>query len=276
MWRARVVDPAAGDLELSGIYHPGTSERVPLLLVHGLGGSADSGYVRRLAAAASERGHPTVRINLRGADRSGADIYHAGLTGDLAAALESPELAGGPVAVIGFSLGGHVTLRFAAERPARLAAACAVCAPLDLAAGADHIDRRRSWVYRRHLLRGLREIHAAAVAGGAPVPGSAELAASITTLREWDERIVAPRFGFAGAADYYRRMSARPVLGEIACPALIAWAPGDPMVPPPVSAPPASSGPLVETRALAPGGHVGFPRRLGVEAAILDWISVVT
>lgn len=274
-WQTVVTDRDAGDVELSGVYHAG-SDRLPVVLVHGLGGSVDSGYVRRAAAAASERGHPVLRLNLRGADRRGADIYHAGLTADVRAALASAELAGKPAAVIGFSLGGHVTLRLAAERPAGLAAAVALCAPLDLAAGADHIDRRRSWIYRRHLLRGLREIHAAALAAGAPVPCTAQDAAAITGLREWDDRVVAPRFGFAGAADYYRQMSAGPVLGDIDCPALIAWAPGDPMVPPPVCVPPRRCGRAVQTRTLAPGGHVGFPRRLAVERSILDWIAEVT
>lgn len=268
-WSARVDDPDLGAIELTGARHPGGHE-VALLLVHGLGGCSDSPYVVRMAAAAIDAGHPVVRMNLRGADRRGADIYHAGLTADVRAALDSPELAGRTRAVIGFSLGGHVSLRLAAERPDGLAAVCSICAPLDLAAGADHIDRSRSWVYRRHLFRGLREIHAGAHQRGRHAV-SPRAARRIATLREWDDRIVAARFGFDGAADYYARMSAGPVLNDIECPALIAWAPGDPMVPPGVARPAASID-SVESLRLAPGGHVGFPDSLGLERQVLDWV----
>lgn len=274
-WSAPVIDPQAGELLLTGTYHRGGGD-LALLLVHGLGGSSDSAYMLATAAAAIDRDLAVLRINLRGADRLGADIYHAGLTADLRAALASPELAGRRVAVIGFSLGGHVSLRLAAERPGGVAAVCSICAPLDLAAGAGHIDRRRSWVYRRHLLRGLREIHARALGGRSPVPLTAAAARRIATLREWDDRIVAARFGFAEADDYYARMSARPVLGEIRCPALIAWAPGDPMVPPRVARPPDRLGPAVETAVLVPGGHVAFPAAVRVEERILDWVASAT
>jgi hypothetical protein len=269
-----VADPVAGEVTLTGWLHrPDAARGVTLVLVHGLGGSAESGYVRRMAAAACDRGLPCLRLNLRGADRSGADIYHAGLTDDLEAALASPALAGRDrIALIGFSLGGHVALRFATRAPARLAAVAAVCAPLYLAAGAAHIDSPRCRIYRRHLLRGLREIHAAATRRGVAVPLSIAEAARVATIREWDERIVAPRFGFAGAGDYYARASAGPAMDRIEVPALLASAPADPMVPA-AAGEPAPGSTAIERWSLVPGGHVGFPSRLGLEGRLLDWVE---
>lgn len=273
-WSAAVADPIAGRVTLTGRFHrSGPAPALAAILVHGLGGSAESGYVRRMAAAASARGMACLRLNLRGADRSGADIYHAGLVDDLAAAFASPELAGCErIAVIGFSLGGHVALRFAASSPARLAAVCAVCAPLDLAAGVAHIDHPRRRLYRRHLLRGLREIHAAAARREVPVPLTVAEAARVRTIREWDERVVAPRFGFSGAADYYARMSVGPALGDIEVPVLLASAPADPMISA-AACEPARSSAALERWLLAPGGHVGFPASLGLESRILAWLT---
>jgi pimeloyl-ACP methyl ester carboxylesterase len=64
--------------------------------------------------------------------------------------------------VLGFSLGGHVTLCHAL-RPsdARLRAVASVCAPLDLAAGCSAIDHPRAAVYCGHVLAGLKEIYTA-------------------------------------------------------------------------------------------------------------------
>lgn len=271
-WR-QVVGGAGGPV-LSGWLHPGPAADTLLILVHGLGGSADSGYIRRMAAAAVQRGISVLRLNLRGADRGGDDIYHAGLTDDLEAAVEAAAVAGAQrIGVIGFSLGGHVALRLAALPPPGLTAVCAICAPLDLAAGADHIDQPRRWIYRRQLLRALREIHAAASRRRrVSVPLTVAEAARITTIREWDERIVAPRFGFAGAADYYARVSAGQALPEIRLPVILAQAPADPMVPKAVSEP-ARVSPTIERWLLDRGGHVGFPRHVGLEGRLLDWLE---
>ena len=54
------------------------------MIVHGLGGSATSYYARKAALAAAHAELDSLRLNLRGADRGGADYYHAGLTEDLA------------------------------------------------------------------------------------------------------------------------------------------------------------------------------------------------
>ena len=57
-----------------------------------------------------------MRFNMRGADRSGEDVYHAGTTEDLRAMLRSPALARfRRIHVIGFSLGGHILIRWATE-----------------------------------------------------------------------------------------------------------------------------------------------------------------
>src|SRR5699024_5863954 len=112
-----------------------------------------------------------LRVSLRGCDRSGEDFYHAGLTADLHAALASPELR--PyrrLYLLGYSLGGHMALRLATEEAdPRLAAAAALCAPLDLARSQQEIDAPRRAIYRRYLLENLKRIYAA-VAARRPVP----------------------------------------------------------------------------------------------------------
>lgn len=261
-WSATVDDPHLGVVRLTGKLSGEPDAADALLLVHGITGCADSRYARVGAAAALARGMACLRFNLRGADRRGEDFYHAGLASDLAAALESPELAGHRrLHVLGYSLGGHLALKLAASRPVdRLAAVAAVCAPLDLAACQGEFDRPSRAVYRRYVLRGLQEIYSR-VAERRPVPLPVVEARRIRTIREWDERVVAPRHGFAGADDYYRRAGVGDELGGLRVPSLLVASRRDPMVPPVTveRALERVSAPRLAVRWSAAGGHLGFP-----------------
>ncbi|MBW8874272.1 MAG: alpha/beta fold hydrolase [Acidobacteria bacterium] len=280
-WGSSLEDPVTGRVPVTGRLRelPGSEELV--ILVHGLGGSTESHYMFRGAQAAEAVGLSCLRINLRGCDLENHDFYHAALTADLHAALASEELRRyRRIYVIGYSLGGHVTLRLATEvEDPRVAAVAAVCAPLDLGLSQQEIDSPGRWIYRRYLLRGLIGIFAA-VSTRRPQPLTIEEAARIRTLREWDDRVVAPRHGFAGAADYYARASVAPRLPELRVPSLLLNSESDPMVPARAVRAVLRPTPRLEVRWLKGGGHVAFPRRLdvglgegiGVDTQVLGWL----
>ena len=281
-WSTVLQDAERGAVRLSGRYHHAPSEAPLFLVVHGLGGSADSPYARRAAAAGLARGCAVLRLNLRGADLQGEDIYHGGLIADLEAALSSPEAAGRErILVFGYSLGGHVALRHAIEAAdARVVATAAVCSPLDLDRSAAAIDAPGYGLYRAYLLRRLRRILAAAAARHPDLARPAAVQ-GIRTLRAWDAAVVAPRFRFSSAEDYYARASVAPLLPDLRRPALLVLAQDDPMVRR-ESVEPALrlASPSLEVRWVRPGGHVGFPRRLtfgydgapGLESQVLSWL----
>lgn len=259
-WATTVEDPEVGPVRLTGRWSPVPGARTAVLLVHGITGCAESRYLRTAAAAALGMGLSVLRVSLRGCDRQGDDYYHAGLAEDLAAALAAPELDGiDSLAVLGFSLGGHLALRLACGPPVpRLAAVAALCSPLDLAAGQRSIDGSRLGLYRRYVLRGLKDIYACCAARR---PGPLPLAEArrIRTLRDWDDKIVAPRHGFAGADDYYARASAGPRLGGLTVPALLVAAAADPMVPAEAIHPwLEGASDRLAVRWIG-GGHLGFP-----------------
>lgn len=264
LWTHEFENADGDTTRLTGHYAASATERTAVLIVHGLGGSSGSGYCRGLAAAAADRGWSSLRVDLRGADGNGADIYHAGLSGDLREALCSPALAGHETLyVVGVSLGGHATLRLALEPLDRLAAVVAVSAPLDLAASCEAIDRRRAFVYRQHVLGSLKNSYRAVFGRhgtGPRVPSPLETVEAVRTIRGWDRTVVVPRFGFADVADYHRRMSVGPHLRELSCPALYVGSPYDPMVPGPAVLPSLrAAGTSLRTVMLERGGHVGLP-----------------
>jgi predicted alpha/beta-fold hydrolase len=213
-----------------------------------------------------------LRLNLRGADRSGQGIYHAGLCSDVLAALRSPAISAyARRFVIGFSMGGHVALRAVAEQPGAVDGLVTICAPLDLAASCRHIDHPYRSLYRWHVLNGLKEIYSAYAARH-----SQAVDPRITGCRrlyDWDERVVAPHFGFAGADDYYARMSARPLLPTISCRTLVIAAQRDPMVPEHVLRPHLRHVSSAVTVSWVEGGHVGFPPREKIWSRILRWLQ---
>lgn len=279
-WRTFLDDPIVGRVRLTGRLHEAPGDEL-LVVVHGLGGSHQSIYTSEAAHAALAAGMSCLRLNLRGADRKGTDYYHAGLTVDLEAALASPDLARfTKIYVLGYSLGGHLVLRYASERPSpRVRAFASNCAPLDLATGGAEIDKPKGAPYRSKVLGGLKEIYAE-VARRRPVPIPVREAAKIRTLRDWDERVIAPRHGFTGADDYYERASVAPRLDRISLPTLAVVAEQDPMVFLHTVRPHLEGRTNVRSVFVPRGGHVGFPRDVDlglglagdVEAQIVAWL----
>src|SRR5262245_14552544 len=92
-WSTIVHDRDVGPVKLHGTLHHRQGSRDLVIILHGLGGSSESFYVRRAARAAAAAERSSLRLNCRGADRSGEDFHHAGLTEDIRAVLASPSLA---------------------------------------------------------------------------------------------------------------------------------------------------------------------------------------
>jgi predicted alpha/beta-fold hydrolase len=284
-WETSLRDGVVGTLDLSGrLSQNGEADSI-VVIVHGLGGSATSYYARRAAVGAARVGIDSLRLNLRGADRSGADYYHAGLTADLDAALRSPALAGyANIFLLGYSLGGNMMLRYlAGSSDPRVRAAAAVCSPIDLKPGARAIDQPRGRFYRKHILNALKDIYGH-VAARRAVPLPLEQALRIDTIEGWDERVIAPRHGFAGAEDYWARTSACHVLGQIEPPTLFIASEHDPMVPIDTVLPWLQAANRLRRVITPKGGHVGFPQKVDlglgsggtVEDQILQWMLAPT
>lgn len=241
-----------------------------LIIIHGLGGTTDAFYCIKAAKAAEELGLSTLRFALRGADRHGEDFYHGGLTADLEATIASPELARYKhIYVMGYSLGGHMTLRYGlAPTDPRVRALVAISPPLDLSKTADAVDHPRSRAYRYHILRAVNEIYRAVDDNHRLSPSANEVQAA-KTMREWDGLAVATRHGFNGAEGYYSTMSVGPLLNSIQLPTFILHSNQDPMIPPSTYEH-LLKGAMhnITFSGIPMGGHVAFPGRvrLGLDA----------
>jgi hypothetical protein len=238
--------------------------------------------MRAVAATALAAGVGCLLLNARGADLCGTGLSHAGLSDDLRIALEDEALGQYErIYLLGYSMGGHVALKYLAEDPdARVRAGAAVCSPLDLQASMQAFDRPSCYVYRRNVLRGLADVYEA-TARVERLPSSLARVRVIRRMFEWDELVVAPYFGFANPFEYYATQSAASRLHELARPALYLGATGDPMVPKHTVDPALGrANARLSVHFHDGGGHLGFPSAFtlgeraapGVEAQVIAWL----
>ena len=280
---ARLVEVDPGSQIQVLISRPTRAPRGTLILVHGLGGNAESGYMRRTASMALQKGWITLRVNLRncgGTEALARTLYNAGQSGDAGRVLEAIDAWGlpRPYALVGFSLGGNLALRYAglAGDGCRADEIIGVNPPVDLEACVRCLEESRNAFYHHFftwkLLRMLRRIrrHRATI-GPPPRLGA------IRTLRRFDTLYTAPDGGFSSAEDYYLRASAGPHLGKITVPALILSSLNDPLIPPRMFSVHGRGGAMLRFMHPPKGGHVGYWQsgspRFWAGEAILDYLE---
>ena len=264
--RERIETPDDDFLDLDWANANAPDARRVAILTHGLEGSADRRYMRGMARAFVRRGWDACGLNLRGCSgepNRQVATYHSGKTDDLALVIKHVLDQGyKSIALVGFSLGGNLTLKYLGEQghqlDARIIGAAVVSAPVDLDASADRIDRWSNWHYTQYFLRSLRR-KMRVKAEQHPDRVSTAPLQEIRTLRGFDDAYTAPLHGFDGADDYYRRASSKPVLSDIAVPTLLLNAANDPFLPTSCyPSPVARRHSHLTLEVPESGGHVGF------------------
>ncbi|MEF8938966.1 MAG: alpha/beta fold hydrolase [Salinivenus sp.] len=253
------------DLDWAAARPDAASSRVAVLS-HGLEGSTDRSYMRGMARALTRRGWDVCAWNLRGCSgppNRHAATYHSGKTEDLARVVDHVLDRGyATAALVGFSLGGNLTLKYLGERgPAvddRIRGAAAFSVPVDLKASSRQIGRATNWHYTQYFLRSLgRKIRRKAEQH--PDVVRARALRQVRTLRDFDDAYTAPLNGFRDADTYYRAASSKPLLSAIAVPTLLVNAANDPFLA--ASCYPtdrAAGHPYLTLEVPPSGGHVGF------------------
>jgi predicted alpha/beta-fold hydrolase len=244
-----------------------------VILLHGLTGSSQSGYIKGLQQALLEQGLRSAALNFRGCSgeyNNSSRCYHSGETGDIdflyrTLRAREPQT---PMAAVGFSIGGNVLLKWLGEQGSniQLFAAVAVSVPLVLSACATKLDNGFSKIYRASLLRELKDyvrlkqVHLESLGK----TEEAELLRRIGDLEDiksfwqYDDRVIASLYDFANVADYYQRSSSRQFLQAIKVPTLLIQAADDPFMTPEVIPELKELSASVFLEITEAGGHVGF------------------
>jgi len=263
-------------------------ERPTLVLVHGLEGSCESGYMLGLAERAFAVGWNAVRLNQRncgGTESLTPTLYNSGLSGDFRAVLseliERDSIA--EIFFAGYSMGGNLVLKMGGELagsvPRQLRGVATVCPALELSRCVDAVDLPSNFIYQRHFVKGLKNRMRRKAR---LFPGKFDLdpMKQVRTLREFDDVITATYCGYRDAADYYAQCSALRVVQNICLPTLVVTSQDDPFVPF-ASFSDAALAHNPHIRVLAPehGGHCAFisryagGHRFWAEGRIMDFFQ---
>lgn len=237
-----------------------------VLIAHGLEGSSGSAYIKGMVRAINRRGWDAVALNFRGCSGEPnrlARFYHSGATDDLWSAARHVQQKGYErVALVGFSLGGNVTLKLLGElgddAPAWLFGGVGISVPCDLKSSAEAMARLANSIYMRRFLIDLRAKLRAKQSRFAKEMDDSGYH-RVRTFRHFDDRYTAPLHGFKDAVDYWTRCSSRFFLEAIRRPALLLNAADDPFLAPecfPREA--ATRSERLHLEVPDHGGHVGF------------------
>ncbi len=214
------------------------SSAMTLVIVHGLEGSSESGYVIGTGSKAWCAGMNVVRMNMRNCGNTealGPTLYNSSMSDDVGAVAKALVAQEGlqTLALAGFSMGGNLVLKLLGEwgenAPPEVVAGIGVSPSMDLAPSADALHDRANRIYEMKFLRSLRRrIQRKA----ALYPGVYDLGylRGLRSLRDFDDQITARYCGFLDAQDYYTRASASNVVDRIAVPTFIVHAEDDPFI----------------------------------------------
>jgi predicted alpha/beta-fold hydrolase len=262
--RERIDTPDGDFLDLD--WSKVGSERVAVV-AHGLEGNSQRSYTLGMVRALNRAGWDGIAWNMRGCSgepNRKIRFYHSGASEDLHLVIK--HVLGNEryarIGLVGFSLGGNLTLKYLGERgrqldPAIMAAvACSV--PCDLRSSSL---KMAGFANRIYMIRFLRMLHEKIEAKNRILEDKIDDTGyhRIKTFKDFDDRYTAPMHGFRDAEDYWRQASAKQFLANIAIPTLLVNARNDPFLAEecyPVEE--AAANPNFYLEMPASGGHVGF------------------
>jgi len=237
------------------------------ILSHGLEGSSQGKYIRGMAAALSKRGWDVLVWNFRGCGDEPnrlPSFYHSGKTEDLDLLIRHAVKThpAKKIDLVGFSLGGNLTLKYVGERGGEIDPmihrAVAFSAPCELACSSRKLSKWRNRIYMERFLKTLR---AKVVAKHQRFPAAIDITGvgKMRTFAQFDDRFTAPLHGFKDAQDYWTRSSSKQFLKNIRIPTLLVSAANDPILGPdcyPFAEAEENDSFFLEVP--QQGGHVGF------------------
>ncbi|MBK8699385.1 MAG: alpha/beta fold hydrolase [Saprospiraceae bacterium] len=254
-----------------------------IILLHGLEGSSSSQYILGVASAISGLNADICAVNHRscsGEINATLGFYHSGFTVDLIVILEKLSERYEGMAVVGFSLGGNMLLKYLGSHnaiPANFKTGIAVSVPVDLSSSAVRLNH---WTNRPYAIQFLKMLRKKAIEKAKQFPDNLDPSdyKHIDSLYEYDNKVTAPLHGYADAEDYYAQASSLPNLAAIKLPALLINADDDSFLAPPCMPYEVADGHahfhFFSTRY---GGHVGYAQFKNgpyfTDSLIVQWLE---
>ena len=205
-----------------------------IILSHGLEGDTSRQYIMGMVKNFNAHGFDCIAWNFRscsGEMNQTKTFYHSGATDDLETVIKhSLSKDYDKIYLVGFSLGGNLTLKYLGERGQNLypeiQRAITFSVPLHLSSSSKKIG----WLYTRRFNRSLINKILEKSQRFPEFQIDISNIAKIKTLKDFDDAYTSQLHGFIDAEDYYERNSSLYFLDKINIPALIINAQNDPFL----------------------------------------------
>ncbi|GAA5028055.1 alpha/beta hydrolase [Marivirga lumbricoides] len=208
-----------------------------LIVSHGLEGSSTRPYVKGIAKIFHQNGWDVLAWNCRSCSEEMNKtqiLYHHGFTQDLETIVErATSDAYTNICMVGFSMGGSLTLKYLGENgadlPSEIKGGMAVSVPCDLESSSKMLSLKGNKFYQNRFMRKLTK---KMMWKNEQFPGLIEVKPwkLFRNFHEFDTHYSAKMFGFKDAADFYTNVQCLPYLEHIKVPSLILNALNDPML----------------------------------------------
>ncbi|WP_425640139.1 YheT family hydrolase [Algoriphagus yeomjeoni] len=206
-----------------------------VIISHGLEGNSTRAYMLGMVNTFLEKGYDVLTWNFRScSDEMNKQVifYHSGATYDLDLVVQHVYNSYEEINLVGFSLGGNLTLKYLGEKGnslPKIHRGVAISVPLHLGSSSRKISETENTLYSKRFLRSLKKKvidKSAAHPGQIPV----ETLRNIKTLADFDDFFTGPLHGFADAEEYYEVNSSLYFLDQIKVPTLVLNALNDPFL----------------------------------------------
>lgn len=236
-----------------------------IIILHGLEGSSRSNYVQQLANFFYHDNWRVIAPNFRGCTEPfniQPRLYHAGDSSEIEWLVQTTQKRWPiPLFITGISLGANMMLKWLGNSmflgPDQVTAAVAIACPFDLTLVGDHLAHGFNKLYSSYFLKTLK-IKAQKKIQQFPDLFDLPRALQATTLRTFDDAVIAPLHGFKNVDDYWQQASCLPNLSKIRCPTLLINSKDDPFLPPGLLPQGNALSPSIQCCYTQNGGHVGY------------------
>lgn len=249
------------DLDISSV----NSNKL-VIAIHGLEGSSKSSYILSLTNLLNQYDIDVIAMNHRscsGEPNRLMSSYHSGKTEDLEAVIEfiENEYDYKEIHIVGYSLGGNMTLKYMGEDnvSSKIKSAVGISVPCSLKDSSVQMNLLSNRLYLNRFLKSLKKKSFEKLKRFPNSFLTTESIKSINNFKDFDDAYTAPAHGFKDAEDYYKKSSSKQYIPSIKTPTLLITSLDDPFFGTacyPFKEAEASEFFFME--ATTYGGHVGF------------------
>ncbi|MCF6212456.1 MAG: alpha/beta fold hydrolase [Flavobacteriaceae bacterium] len=225
--RERLITPDDDfiDLDIASVH----SKRA-VIAIHGLEGSAQSSYILSLVHYLNSQDIDVIAFNLRGCSgepNNKLSTYHSGKTEDLDLVVRHviSHYNYNDINIVGYSLGGNLTLKYMGEYannlPAKLNRAVAISVPCQLKDVSIQLAKSKNTIYMKAFLISLKAKVLERLKRFPNNNLNKEAILNSKNFYDFDKAYTAPVFGFKDAEDYWHKNSSLHFLAAIKRPTIL-------------------------------------------------------